>query len=58
VSFFLLSSSPPAPVIKGLQDMDSFLIYLDGLVTFVPSEQELPTALKLYTSLTRRRGIN
>jgi hypothetical protein len=28
--------------------MDSFLLYLDGFVTFVPTEHELPTALKLY----------
>ena len=32
--------------LKGLRDMHSFLIYLDGLVTFVPTEHELPTALK------------
>ena len=32
--------------VKGLRDLDSFLIYLDGLVTFVPTEQELSTALK------------
>jgi len=34
--------------LNGLRDMDSFLIYLDGFVTFVPTEHELPTALKLY----------
>ncbi len=34
--------------LKGLRDMDSFLIYLDGLVTFVPTEHELRTALRLY----------
>src|SRR5580692_6172677 len=34
--------------LKGLRDMDSFLIYLDGFVTFVPTVQEVPTALKLY----------
>ena len=34
--------------LQGLRDMDSFLIYLDGFVTFVPTEHELPTALKLY----------
>src|SRR6202043_444985 len=32
--------------LKGLRNMDSFLIYLDGFVTFVPIEHELPTALK------------
>jgi len=32
--------------VKGLRDLDSFLIYLDGLVTFVPTEHELPTGLK------------
>src|SRR4051812_3056495 len=34
--------------LHGLPDIDSFLIYLDGLVTFVPTENELPTVLKLY----------
>jgi hypothetical protein len=34
--------------LKGLPDIDSFLIYLDGFVTFVPTEHEVPTALKLY----------
>ena len=34
--------------LNGLRDMDSFLIYLDGFVTFVPTEHEVPTALKLY----------
>src|SRR5215472_5529932 len=32
--------------LKGLPDMDSFLTYLDGFVTFVPTEHELLTALK------------
>jgi len=32
--------------LNGLRDMDSFLTYLDGFVTFVPTEHELPTALK------------
>jgi phosphatidylserine decarboxylase len=35
--------------LAGLRDLDSFLTYLDHLVTFVPDEQEFaPTALKLY----------
>jgi phosphatidylserine decarboxylase len=34
--------------LQGLQDMDSFLLYLDGFVTFVPTADELPSALKLY----------
>jgi hypothetical protein len=44
--------------LKGLPDMDSFLIYLDGLVTFVPTEHELPTALKLYYIVNQAPGIN
>src|SRR5215471_17200473 len=32
--------------LQGLRDMDSFLIFLDGFVTFVPTEHELPTGLK------------
>jgi len=32
--------------LQGLRDMDSFLIYLDGLVTFVPTEHELLAPLK------------
>jgi phosphatidylserine decarboxylase precursor len=43
--------------LKGLQDMDSFLIYLDSLVTFVPTEHELaPTALKLYYIVNQAPG--
>jgi phosphatidylserine decarboxylase precursor len=36
--------------LKGLRDMDSFLLYLDAFVTFVPTEHEfeLRTPLKLY----------
>ena len=35
--------------LKDLQDMDSFLKYLDVLVTFIPTERELvPRALKFY----------
>ena len=42
--------------LKGLRDMDSFLIYLDGFVTFVPTEHELPTALKLYYIVNQAPG--
>jgi len=34
--------------LNGLRDMDSFLTYLDRFVTFVPTVEEIPTALKLY----------
>ena len=44
--------------LKGLPDMDSFLIYLDGLVAFVPIEHELPTALKLYYIVNQAPGIS
>ena len=33
--------------LKGLPDMDSFLTYLDGFVTFVPIEREMPTTRQL-----------
>jgi hypothetical protein len=39
--------------LKGLPDVDSFLIYLDGFVTFVPTEHELPTAL-IWFRISRR----
>jgi phosphatidylserine decarboxylase len=42
--------------LKGLRDMDSFLIYLDGFVTFVPIEHEMPTALKLYYIVNQAPG--
>ena len=42
--------------LKGLRDMDSFLIYLDGFVTFVPTEHEVPTALKLYYIVNQAPG--
>ena len=42
--------------LKGLPDMDSFLIYLDGFVTFVPTVQEVPTALKLYYIVNQAPG--
>ena len=42
--------------LNGLRDMDSFLIYLDGFVTFVPTEHELPTALKLYYIVNQATG--
>jgi len=42
--------------LKGLRDMDSFLIYLDGFVTFVPSVDEVPTALKLYYIVNQAPG--
>jgi hypothetical protein len=32
--------------LKGLPEMDSFLIYLDGFVTFVPSVNELPSVVR------------
>jgi len=28
--------------LQGLQDMDSFLMYLDGFVTFVPPQMSYP----------------
>src|SRR5262249_39261845 len=42
--------------LKGLQDVDSFLIYLDGFVTLVPTEHELPAALKLYYIVDQAPG--
>jgi phosphatidylserine decarboxylase len=42
--------------LKGLQDMDSFLLYLDGFVTFVPTADELPSALKLYYIVDQAPG--
>ena len=42
--------------LKGLPDMDSFLIYLDGFVTFIPTEHELPTALELYYIVDQAPG--
>ena len=42
--------------LKGLPDMDSFLIYLDGFVTFVPTVQELPSALQLYYIVNQAPG--
>ena len=36
--------------------MNSFLGYLDGLVTFVPTERELPTALRLYYIVNQAPG--
>src|SRR5260370_38759371 len=36
--------------------MDSFLIYLDGFVTFVPTAHEQPTALKLYYIVNQAPG--
>ena len=42
--------------LKGLRDMDSFLIYLDGFVTFVPTVHEVPTALKLYYIVNQAPG--
>ena len=42
--------------LKGLRDMDSFLIYLDGFVTFVPIEHEMPTVLKLYYIVNQAPG--
>ena len=34
--------------LKGLPDLASFLNYLDAYVTFVPTVQEMPSALELY----------
>ena len=42
--------------LNGLRDMDSFLTYLDGWVTFVPTEHELPTALKIYYIVDQAPG--
>jgi len=42
--------------LKDLRDMNSFLGYLDGLVTFVPTERELPTALRLYYIVNQAPG--
>jgi phosphatidylserine decarboxylase len=42
--------------LQGLQDMDSFLLYLDGFVTFVPTADELPSALKLYYIVDQAPG--
>ena len=42
--------------LKGLPDMDSFLIYLDGLVTFVPTVQKLPTAREFYYIVNQAPG--
>ena len=45
--------------LNGLRDMDSFLIYLDGFVTFVPSvptEHEAFRALKLYYIVNQAPG--
>ncbi len=42
--------------LKSLGDMDSFLIYLDHLVTFVPTEQEAPTALQFRYILNQAPG--
>ena len=42
--------------LKGLPDMDSFLTYLDGFVTFVPTVNEMPTALKLYYIVNQAPG--
>jgi phosphatidylserine decarboxylase len=42
--------------LNGLRDIDSFLTYLDGFVTFVPTVQELPSALKLYYIVDQAPG--
>ena len=51
-----LESAIRAADLNGLRDIDSFLIYLDGFVTFVPTEHELPTALKLYYIVDQAPG--
>ncbi|HEV2221666.1 MAG TPA: phophatidylserine decarboxylase associated domain-containing protein [Candidatus Acidoferrales bacterium] len=42
--------------LKGLRDMDSFLTYLDGFVTYVPTGHEQPTALKLHYIVNQAPG--
>jgi phosphatidylserine decarboxylase precursor len=42
--------------LTGLPDVDLFLKYLDAFVTFVPTEHELPTALKLYYIVDQAPG--
>ena len=42
--------------LKGLPDMDSFLTYLDGFVTFVPIEHEMPTTRQLRYILNQAPG--
>jgi phosphatidylserine decarboxylase len=42
--------------VKGIRDMDSLLTYLDGLVTFVPSEHELLTVIKFYYIINQAPG--
>ena len=42
--------------LKGLPDMDSFLTYLDGFVTLVPTEREMPTVLTPYYIVNQAPG--
>jgi len=42
--------------VSGLRDMDSFLGYLDGLVTFVPTEHELLTVIKFHYIINQAPG--
>ena len=42
--------------LKGLRGVDSFLTYLDGWVTFIPTVQGVPTALELYYIVDQAPG--
>ncbi len=42
--------------VNGLRDMNSFLTYLDGLVTFVPTEHELLTVIKFHYIINQAPG--
>ena len=43
--------------LQGMRDLDSFLIYLDGLVTFVPTEDEVrATHLKFFYIVNKAPG--
>jgi phosphatidylserine decarboxylase len=42
--------------VNGLRDMESFLTYLDGLVTFVPTEHELLTVIKFHYIVNQAPG--
>jgi len=42
--------------VNGLRDMESFLTYLDGLVTFVPTEHELRTVIKFHYIVNQAPG--
>ena len=42
--------------VKGIRDMDSFLTYLDDLVTLVPTEHELLTVIKFHYIVNQAPG--